>query len=275
MKIAFCGDSFCRDIDNNVYNNKPAPYSPYPYLVAKEFDAKILCSGQGGGSLYHSYETMMYYIDDADYIIFCITDPFRLPNRYRANVTNSPDSWDSVLDKTTITLDGWDYGGKTEFADPDSHPFLKIKGLEYPIPGKRKLNKFREGIRLYYDEVVDWDYHRISHRGLLREMDVVIRENKKKCIYFKCFNDAFCGYIPESVVWGNLMLYKDISLIEEKFMTEEEQKHCHSGDEWRPNHLSEQNNKNLANFIIDVIKKDDFTPRELDMKKYFNTNKEK
>ena len=40
------------------------------------------------------------------YIIFCITDPFRLPNRYKANVTNSPDSWNSVLNKTTITLDG-------------------------------------------------------------------------------------------------------------------------------------------------------------------------
>jgi hypothetical protein len=72
-----------------------------------------------------------------------------------------------------------------------------------------------------------------------------------------------------------MILYDDISLIEEKFMTEEEQKHCHSGDEWRPNHLSEQNNKNMANFIIDVIKQDDFTPRELDMKKYFNNNKDK
>ena len=273
MKIAFCGDSFCRDIDNNVHNNKPTPYSPYPYMVAEEFGAKILCSGQGGGSLYHSYETMMYYINDADYIIFCITDPFRLPNRYKANVTNSPDSWDSVLNKTTITLDGWDYNGKTEFADPDSHPFLKIKELKYPIPGKRKLKKFREGIRLYYDEVIDWKYHRVSQRGLLREMDVVIRENKKKCIYFRCFKDTFVDYIPESVVYGNMILYDDISLVEEKFMTVEEQKRCHSGDEWRPNHLSEQNNKNLANFIIDIVKEDDFTPREIDMNKYFNKDK--
>ncbi len=33
--------------------------------------------------------------------------------------------------------------------------------------------------------------------------------------------------------------------------------------------MNEQNNRNMANFIIDVIKQDDFTSREIDMRGYF------
>jgi len=33
--------------------------------------------------------------------------------------------------------------------------------------------------------------------------------------------------------------------------------------------MDKQNNINMANFIIDVIKKDDFTPREIKMDTYF------
>ena len=38
----------------------------------------------------------------------------------------------------------------------------------------------------------------------------------------------------------------------------------------RENHFNEENNKNMANLIIDVIKNDNFNPREIKIEDYFN-----
>ena len=78
-------------------------------------------------------------------------------------------------------------------------------------------------------------------------------------IFFKCFSPTFSQYTFENAVWGNLALYDDISLVEGKNLTINDS---------RLNHMNEQNNKNMANFLIDVIKKDDFIPREIKMDKY-------
>ena len=68
---------------------------------------------------------------------------------------------------------------------------------------------------------------------------------------------------PENVVWGNLNLYEDISMKESNFDS-----NTISKDE-RKNHLNDKNNYNMYLFLKDIIDKDDFTPREVKMEKYF------
>ena len=234
MKIAFCGDSYCNNIRKVSQPNKS--YFPYPHLVAKEFNAKILCNGLSGVALFHAYETMMENIEEADYIIFCVTEPYRFANRYRLPI-NAPSIFSGYYEH----------------------------GIELR---KKTLAKIKAAMEIYYKEIISHRYHEITQRGLLREIDAVIKEYNKKCIFFKCFNSSFCDYTFENAVWGNLSLYHDISLPEEEFMTKEELNILRNNADFRANHMNEQNNRNMANFIIDVIKKDDFTPRELDMKEY-------
>ena len=85
----------------------------------------------------------------------------------------------------------------------------------------------------------------------------------KKCIFLKCFSESFPDYIPENVVWGNLYLYEDISMKESNFDS-----NTISKDE-RKSHLNDKNNYNMYLFLKDIIDKDDFTPREIKMEKYF------
>jgi|GEM_PF-2179189 len=241
MKIAFCGDSFCMDATKNLYPT-------YPYLVGKEFNAEVLGLGMGGCALFHSYELMMENIDESDYIIFCVTESARLPNKYRASATS--------MTPTLLDIDNkWDYF-------PNDDKFYKT------LPSKKDMERFSEGVRLYYTDIMPWKFHKVAQRGILREMDAVIKEYNKKCIFLESFSLSFCDYTFENAVWGNLSLYHDISLPEEEFMTKEELNILRNNADFRANHMNEQNNRNMANFIIDVIKKDDFTPRELDMKEY-------
>ena len=227
MKIAFCGDSYCNNIRKVSQPNKS--YFPYPHLVAKEFNAKILCNGLSGVALFHAYETMMENIEEADYIIFCVTEPYRFANRYRLPI-NAPSIFSGYYEH----------------------------GIELR---KKTLAKIKIAMKIYYEEIISHRYHEITQRGLLREIDAVIKEYNKKCIFFKCFNSTFCDYTFENAVWGNLVLYDDISLAEGKNLM--------TINDSRLNHMNEQNNKNMANFLIDVIKKDDFIPREIKMDTYF------
>jgi hypothetical protein len=240
MKIAFCGDSYCNNIRKVSQPNKS--YFPYPHLVAKEFNAKILCNGLSGVALFHAYETMMENIEEADYIIFCVTEPYRFANRYRI-----PVGIDAVELYNTLGDDFTGIGGTVR---------------------KKTLAKIKIAMKIYYEEIISHRYHVITQRGLLREIDAVIKEYNKKCIFFKCFNSTFCDYTFENAVWGNSTLF-DISVAEEKYMTKKEIKSIANFTDWRLNHMNEQNNRNMANFIIDVIKQDDFTSREIDMRGYF------
>ncbi len=193
MKIAFCGDSYCNNIRKVAWSYSPErsqpnkSYFPYPQLVAKEFNAKILCNGLSGVALFHAYETMMENIEEADYIIFCVTEPYRFANRYRIPV------------------------GANYILGDD---FTGIGGTVR----KKTLAKIKIAMEIYYEEIISHRYHVITQRGLLREIDAVIKEYNKKCIFFKCFNSNFCDYTFENAVWGNLVLC-DISLNEEKYMT--------------------------------------------------------
>ena len=52
-------------------------------------------------------------------------------------------------------------------------------------------------------------------------------------------------------------------------MSHNELKEIHRGKDERKNHLGNKNNYNMYLFLKDIIDKDDFTPREVKMEKYF------
>ena len=233
MKIAFCGDSFVVDTTDKSW----------PGLLSKEYNAEILCKGTSGLSLFHSYERMVEHINDSDYIIFCITDPSRLSNPFKLPITINQ---------------GMDKNAFIEIED--TKKYRHSHGIS---PSVFNYKELQTAVRYYYKMLYDDSHMETTHRGLLREIENVVKKNNKKCIFLQCFSESFPDYIPENVVWGNLNLYEDISMKEYNFDS-----NTISKDE-RKNHLNDKNNYNMYLFLKDIIDKDDFTPREVKMEKYF------
>jgi hypothetical protein len=233
MKLAFCGDSFVVDTSD----------LSWPGLISKEYNAEILCRGTSGLSLFHAYERMVEHINDSDYIIFCITDPSRLSNPFKLPITINQ---------------GMDKNAFIEIRDDKR--YSHSHGL---LPSIFNYKELQTAVKYYYKMLYDDSHMETTHRGLLREIESVVKKYNKKCIFLKCFSESFPEYIPENVVWGNLYLYEDISMKESNF-----DESTISKDD-RKNHLNEKNNYNMYLFLKDIIDRDDFTPREVKMEKYF------
>ena len=233
MKIAFCGDSFVVDTSD----------LSWPGLLSKEYNAEILCKGISGLSLYHAYEKMVEHINGADLIIFCITDPSRLSNPFKLPITI-----DQAIDKNAF------------IEIKDTKKYRHSHGI---LPSVFNYKELQTAVKYYYKMLYDDSHMETTHRGLLREIENVVEKSNKKCIFLKCFSESFPDYIPENVVWGNLYLYEDVSMKESNFDSSTMAK-----DE-RKNHLNDKNNYNMYLFLKDIIDKDDFTPREVKMEKYF------
>ena len=233
MKIAFCGDSFVVDTSD----------LSWPGLLSKEYNAEILCKGTSGLSLFHAYEKMVEHINDSDYIIFCITDPSRLSNPFKLPITINQ---------------GMDKNAFIEIQDDKR--YSHSHGI---LPSVFNYKELQTAVKYYYKMLYDDSHMETTHRGLLREIESVVKKYNKKCIFLKCFSESFPDYIPENVVWGNLYLYEDISMKESNFDS-----NTISKDE-RKNHLNDKNNYNMYLFLKDIIDKDDFTSREVKMERYF------
>ena len=239
MKIAFCGDSFVVDTTD----------TSWPGLLSKEYNAEILCKGTSGLSLFHAYEKMVEHINDSDYIIFCITDPSRLSNPFKLPITINQ---------------GMDKNAFIEIRDDKR--YSHSHGI---LPSVFNYKELQTAVTYYYKMLYDDSHMETTHRGLLREIESVVKKYNKKCIFLKCFSESFPDYIPENVVWGNLYLYEDISMKEYEVISRKELKEIHKGKDERKNHLGNKNNYNMYLFLKDIIDKDDFTPREIKMEKYF------
>ena len=169
MKIAFCGDSFCGHITADNYPS-------YPYLVAKEFNGEITCKGLPGNALFHSYEELLPVVDESDYVVFCITDSHRLANRLGlpinlANVENSLE----------------------EIASGDSNWFTR----DFSLPNKIVEKILRSSV-LYFSDIISMEFHDMAHKGILMQIDDLMVEKGKKCIWLHCFDWSMQGYIPKS-----------------------------------------------------------------------------
>ena len=240
MKIAFIGDSFCAD--SGPLATDYAGFLGYPDIVAKWFNAEILATGRAGSCLYHSYKDLLEVVDEADYIIFCVTDPYRLPNRHSVglNLRTIEEELEKIKDPS------YEFGGvnndwnnRGTIVDPDI-----------------QLNMIKIA-NLYYNDIADFDYMQIMHTLLLKEIDQLMIEKEKKCIWFESMAHCFCDYLPVSGLRCNTELSH--SALNIKVMHEEP----------TLNHGKDAENKRMANVIIDLISHDSFEPREFDMLTYF------
>jgi len=202
MKIAFIGDSYCEYVTDGSWL----------FFVAKEYNADIIANGIGGRHLFHAYEVLLDVVDEADYIILCISEPYRMPNKHGMHIT------------------------PLHYGSEDEHL-------------KEKLKTFH---RLYYNDFISLKWHEVSQKGLLMQIDELMLQKKKKCIWLPCFNESMQGFIPKSGPIGNESL-----------------RHLPGHSDTRKNHMNLRNNQNMARLIIAIIKKENFKPREIDMKDYF------
>jgi hypothetical protein len=240
MKIAFVGDSYCADQKTDTWSQQS-----WLDLVLKKYNAEMICKGQGGTALFHAYEDLLGIVDEADYIIFCITAYSRLPNRFGI-----------PIDTHWLALNLWDF----------KKYFLKFhNGSE--VLGNHHEKAIKAG-ELYYKDLISFKFHQVAQKGILMQMDELMIEKKKKCIWFPCFDNdlSMQEYIPKSGPIASCTL-SEIAIAEysgglEEFITMEQFNHRH-------NHFNLKNNQNMANLIINIIDKDNFTPREIKMEDYF------
>jgi hypothetical protein len=214
MKIAFCGDSFCGEFEAEGNRGYPA----WTMLLLKEFNATPIQRGISGDCLFHSYHRLLEVIDDADYIIFCVSEPDRLANK------------DNVPMNIHIA-----------------------EGMEMESPTSKDIKK---AALMYYKYLINFDFHRAAHLGILMQIDQLILEKKKKCIWFPCFPNSMYskrlgkGYKITSGPCGTTPL-----------ITYAEQ---HNPLIPHSNHFSKEQNENMFTLVKDIIDKDAFESGPID-----------
>ena len=227
MSIAFCGDSFCEICEEQ-------PYLAWTNLLWHHYDANIVCDGMAGRALIHSYEKLLPVVDKADYVIFCITDPARLPNREALPMFYNP------------------------------RPGIRCTGRAGPS------STIEQSALKYYKHIFYEEYHNMAQKGILMQIDELMVQKQKKCIWFPCFENSMQEYIPQSGPIADISLgeisfneYKNKGFSKKKYsdVKIEDDRKCH---------LSEENNIRMANLIIDIIKNDNFNPKEIKLGDYFN-----
>ena len=225
MKIAFIGDSYCEAITDGSWL----------FFIAEEYNANIIANGIGGRHLFHAYEVLLDVVDEADYIIFCISEPYRVPNKHGMHITPLH------------------YGTDYEH----------LKG---------ELETFHQ---LYYNDFISFKWHEVAQKGLLMQIDELMLQKKKKCIWFPSFDTSMQGFIPKSgpITDVSLLPLSDTELLHLN-LTPESRYKLRGNDILRLNHFNEENNKRMSELIIDIINNDNFTPRLICMDLYFKGLKE-
>jgi hypothetical protein len=240
MKIAFCGDSFCQNADERNYD--------WPWLVADKLDAEIILTGNGGACLYHSLQYLFPVINEADYIVFCITGCGRLANRHQLPLNSG--LVEQMVEELTKTT--------------GNHK-IQIFAEENEIPLKEVTNIIKAA-HDYFESLCDFNFHHMAQHGILMMIDKLMVTQQKKCIWFGCFDDSmgvshnwvgqpwFNNYIPNSGPFGDTALY-NISFDEllSQGMSNAEAIWTSRNDD-RRNHFNKKNNHRMAEMVIDIIK---------------------
>jgi len=269
MKIAFAGDSYCADHGSGSWLD----------IVLKEYNAEMICRGRGGAASFYTFADLLKkpthfssstIVDEADYIIFCITAYTRLPNRYAIAIDPN---WLGGAKKP------WDFkrllGDSKDGMHYTQGPNDVIDEQEPIHP--RVLERAVKGGELYYKYFMSLDFHQVAQRGILMQIDELMIEKKKKCIWFPCFENelSMLSYRPKSGPMGNYPL-ATVSNKEQEHDDEAQKilnKSIKQGQDTRWNHFNEEHNKNLAQVVIDIIETNNFSPHEIKMEDYFEVLK--
>jgi len=233
-KIAFVGDSFCAQ-SVRLGTNHPCEGNSYLDIVADELDADIICTGLGGSALYYAYKQIKTVIEKSDYIVICVTNPNRL---YNKNI-------------------------QVDFNDGMSTTFLNWND------DINEGDEYKKAITLYYKMLYDEEYNLDVQAGFIQLIDNILFDYKQRCIWLPCFENSVNNYIPKS---GPIARIPLIAISKSEFSCEEDWISFLSADARDPdrnNHMSSENNKNLAYFIRDMFEQEN---KNIDIEDYFHFN---
>jgi hypothetical protein len=281
MKLAFIGDSFCANIGIDTPTGNVAS-GDWPAIVAKQLNAEIIQGGQGGSHFYASINKFLPSMFEADVVVFCVTEPYRVYNRFGLPIT-------AVWGEQIHSKSGIFWEKRHENAD------------ELNIPMDELLN-IAEAVDLYYNYLFHNQYAEFFNIGFISFIDKILKECNKKTIWFPCFNESFSlpaykdsayskpktplhdmsmyhsmsekidngwyYYIPKSGPSANIPLH--IISIHELADMQEKDRDEHLRYDPRRNHMNEENNYVMANMIVDIIKNDKFSPDIIKMEDYFS-----
>ncbi len=280
-KIAFVGDSFCMN----------ANHDDWPGLVANELNAEIIQTGFGGSHLFKAIRAVMPKFYEADIIVMCVTEPFRMYNHH-----GIPSNMTWVEQMHSTTGNHW----------KQRHTTAEKLGM--PLD---KLLEIFNAAYLYYEYIFDNTFAMFSNISYISFFDSLLNEHNKKVIWFPCFKQSFdfvdtseseplwwpqgtgnevtsknpytnsqkifpinapnappsYYYIPTSGPSANIPLH-EISLYELKDWPSDKIDWQVKNDD-RGNHLSPENHPIMAKLILDIIKNDNFSPDVIKMEDYF------
>ena len=138
MKIAFCGDSFCADTKTGTW----------PNLIVQKLDASLMWKGHHGANQYTILkQAKKLLLQKPDLINFTHTEPYRLANRHDEPLGARPCST-NVHPKIQQHLSG-------QWKDKDK---VWLAG------------------HWYYEHLMDFGYHEITHIALLKECEKICKE---------------------------------------------------------------------------------------------------
>ena len=154
MKVGYFGDSWC--------GCKPKdggqPFS-WPYETTKILGCESNHYCLSGTHLFNAWLELSKHIDEVDYVVLTISDPYRFPNDYQIPTMSC--GWDKSIARYTF--------------------------------GEGTTKKYGDFVELYY-RFFSREFMRIAQKGLLQHIDDFIAEKNKPCLVLPGFENSMQGY---------------------------------------------------------------------------------
>jgi len=166
LKVGFFGDSWC----GCSTKNKQIYDISWPNLLTKKLNAEPLYTCLPGGHLFHAYEKLENHLNEVDYAIIVVSDPYRLPSEYQIPAMSA----------------GYD----DEVAER--------------LLGKRQADMFGKYVEYHY-RFFSRKYSGIAQKGLLSEIDNMVKD--KKALIIPGFKLSMQGYKITNAAYTNCTLH--------------------------------------------------------------------
>jgi hypothetical protein len=161
MKIGFFGDSWsgCRP-------EKGAPEFSWPFQVTKLLNCDSVNYSLPGSHLFNGWLELKKHIDEVDYVVITISDPYRFPNDFQIPTMNC----------------GLD------------------ENIAREVFGEGTTKKYSTFVELYY-RFFSREFMLIAQKGLLKHIDDFVKEKKKPCLALPGFALSMQGFEFENAAF--------------------------------------------------------------------------
>ena len=214
MKLGFFGDSYCAAIPK--YDIHDTHGFSWPYTVAKLTKAELSNKCISGDTLWHAYQYLEESIEKYDILVICVSDPIRIPNRYRIPSINT--NYNQVIAERRMGPElASEYG--------------KYLNLNHKFASK--------------------EFVKAAQIGVLYKLDKLIGEYKKKSLILPSFENSLQGYSFKNASVANINLNEEVK----KKVTRKPELYSDNYPKVA-NHLQPKENDVLAEAVVDFINND-------------------